>query len=441
MSQVQLFAKQQDSTEYVNLQLHSEEPIKLTLSVSDIVDPLAATSVFSRTFKIPHTDVNGRFMEGVFNVNSMNFDAAKKADAYINDNGAFFSNGNIRLNAIYVNDSNNNVEYEIIYYGETSDFGSKIGGGFLNQLDFSAYNHDKNYTNITNSWTNGLFDGDVVYGLVEWGYTYTANGQPALPTLSNGFAKSFTSNGNPLQLEQWKPQFRAKAIWDTIFNESTYTYDSTFLEGTLFRDLYIISDNVASAVLAKANTFKATQHHQYYNVVGGVFDLQAGNTIADPGNLYDSNTSTYTAPSTGTYTFTFRTDVTVQYNYGIDPVSIFAEMMIYDIVTGQQYGSESSTIYEGYNQLNYSVSVNLIGGTKIRWRFRSLDIANVVNGTELEFYGITLACTQAPNILNIGGIMPANVRKIDFMRSIINRFRLVFIPSKAALDSCNSMPW
>ena len=103
MANVQLFAKQQHTGQFVALDLHVAEPIKLDLSVANINQPTDTNSVFSRTFKVPHTSVNGPYFEGVFNVNSLNFDASIKADAYILDNGIFFENGNIRLNAIYTN--------------------------------------------------------------------------------------------------------------------------------------------------------------------------------------------------------------------------------------------------------------------------------------------------------------------------------------------------
>jgi hypothetical protein len=183
MADVQLYAKNQTNNQYVLLDLFTEQPIKLTLAVSNIVDPLAANSIFSRTFRVPHTSKNGPYFKAVFNVNSTDFDASVKAPAYINDNGIFFSSGNIRLSSIFVNEETNNVEYEINYYGETSDFGSQIGGGFLSEVNLNSYNHNQTYTNITNSWGGGLFGGDIVYPLVEWGYTYD-NGVPNHGTFS-----------------------------------------------------------------------------------------------------------------------------------------------------------------------------------------------------------------------------------------------------------------
>ena len=310
---IQLYAKKQGTSEWVSLDLHPADPMKLNLSVQNIIDPTATTSVFSKTFRVPHTSVNGPYFKGVFNVNSVDFDAAAKADAYILDNGIFFQNGNIVLNAIYNNDKDNSVEYDITFYGATSDFGTKIGGGFLNELNLNQYNHTKNSSNIISSWTGGLFNGDVVYGLIEWGYTYNEKNQPSLPTLSANFVPSpgspasakgsFTNPLYPLLDTQWKPQIRAKALWDNIFEEAGYTYDSTFLNSTLFKNMYIISENVSEATLDNSNEFSADNNITYSNVVAAQFDWVAPHEISDPGGNYNPATSHYVAPAQGSYTF------------------------------------------------------------------------------------------------------------------------------------------
>ena len=58
----QLFVKAFNEVQYRRLDLFAEEPIKISLSVANIVDPLAANSIFSRTFRVPHTSVNGPFL-------------------------------------------------------------------------------------------------------------------------------------------------------------------------------------------------------------------------------------------------------------------------------------------------------------------------------------------------------------------------------------------
>ena len=448
MSQVQLYARLQESTDYLNLDLHASEPIKLVLSVQNINDPLAATSVFSRTFRVPHTSINGPYFKAVFNVNSIDYDAGVRADAYIMDNGQLFTNGNIILNAIYVNEEDGNVEYEITFLGETSDFGSKIGGGFMNEIDLSQYNHTKDFTNITNSWNNQLFGGDAVYGLIEWGYTYTPSNQPAMPTLSNGFAKSFTNFANPLYLEQWKPQFRAKAIWDQIFKESGYTYDSTFLDSTFFKNMYIISENAANAFLDNANTFSASNEYQVA-LTNSTTTLRANTEIADPGNNYNPVTSQFKAPVAGSYTFNSKFNVPLirgGYDLQIPCYLQLRKVNNSSIVFSTGFTIVSNPDPDCYycvqsNDIDETFTVSLQAGDIVELQLVALPAAPYYSGQSFQIAEYTFKCIDAPQVFSASGIMPSNVRKVDFMRSIINRFKLVFEPSRDIRNHFTITPW
>ena len=214
-----------------------EEPIKLNLSVADITDPLKVSSTYSRTFRVPNTQVNGNWFKSVFNVNGADFNPAALAPAYINDNGETLVNGNIRLTGIFREDQTQGIWYEVLFLGETSDFGSNINGYYMSDVDMSKYNHALSYANITNSWSGGLFNKAVRYPLVEWGYDYTTNNtggfDPVQPTLSmlGTSGKSFTNSGYPLNQTQMKPAIQLKALWDAIIapgvNQTGYATNST----------------------------------------------------------------------------------------------------------------------------------------------------------------------------------------------------------------------
>ena len=441
---VQLFAQMQGSTEYVNLALFDSDPVKLSLSVTNIQDPLAATSVFSKTFRVPHNSINGKYFKGVFNINSTDFDSAVKSDAYILDNGQLFTRGNIRLINVYNSNSENSVEYEILFTGETSDFGAKIGGGFLNEIDFTEYNHERTLINIQKSWDNNLFAGDLVYGLIEWGYIYDKNNRPSIPTLSNGFEKSFTNSANPLDNSQWKPQFRAKAIWDKVFSNVGYTYDSDFLNSELFKKMYVITENKAEAVGANNTGVEATKSGVQYQTIGSTFQLNFQNEINDPGNNYDPGTSVYTIPATGTYTATVRLDVGLGHASSWDSFSVGGSISVVDSISNTTLANQG--FYISGNTQNITATLNFAGspGQKVVIKIDSQCVtgSGCTNGsTDIRFYSGTLIYTTQSNIFSINSILPNNVRTIDFMRSIINRFRLVFVPSKEIENHFTITPW
>ena len=113
MKYIQLFAQKQDETgiySWIEIDTFPEEPIKFTKSIQTLEDPQAVVSNYSKTFRVPNTPPNGKYFKGVFNVNSVTYNATKKASAYININGAYFTSGNIRLNSIITDPQSEKIE-------------------------------------------------------------------------------------------------------------------------------------------------------------------------------------------------------------------------------------------------------------------------------------------------------------------------------------------
>jgi hypothetical protein len=400
--------------------------------------------VFSRTFRVAHNSINGPYFKGVFNVNSTDFDAGIKSDAYILDNGQLFTRGNIRLINVFNNNADGSIEYEILFTGETSDFGAKIGGGFLNELDFTEYNHERNLVNIQKSWDLDLFAGDLVYGLIEWGYTYDKNNRPDIPTLSNGFEKSFTSSLNPLLTSQWKPQFRAKAIWDKVFENVGYTYDSAFLNSELFKKMYVITENKAEGAVSNANGAEATSSYVQYMTIGSSYKVNFTTEVLDNGNNYDPGTSTYNIPATGSYTAAITLNVGSGTNSGSANFSVAGTVSAVDANTNQTLASQGYYVNVGSQTIPANLTFNATAGQQIIIKISSTCATGTgcSNGiTEFRIYSGRLVYVTQSDIFSINSIMPNNVRTIDFMRSIINRFRLVFVPSKEKTNHFTITPW
>jgi hypothetical protein len=322
MDNIQLFALQQGASGpggYLELDLYKEEPIKITKAIEAIENPQTTASSFSRTFRIPATSTNGQFMKAVFNVNSVDYDATQKAMAYINMEGSYFISGNIRLQNIIKNSGRGKIEYEIIFMGETSTFASVVGPKDLSQVDLtdpvSGQNlvHYRNYNNIQASWTKNLFNGAIIYPLVEWGYTYNAQKVPLQHTLSvynaTTSVKGFTRSDHPLTQSQFKPYLQAKYLWDRIFDNSGFSYRSTFLNSQLFKNLYTVMTNPSTSgpTLSSTITFKvgmnANQTAPTTPVLGG-FPIKCNFVYSDNSNSFSTaGNGNFKAPFTGNYTF------------------------------------------------------------------------------------------------------------------------------------------
>ena len=187
--------------EAIFLDLYETQPIKLTLSVEDITTA-DATSVFSRTFKVPATRHNNEFFQNAFELDGIDFDITIKKPAQILVDGSEFKVGHVRLQKIYANGDLDKIDYELLFLGETRDFSSIIGEKPLCQLVMTDFDWDDNpveytnaadfigpfnYNDVVGSWnaypenaslTAGTADGDLLFPLIDHGNTYDDAGNP-----------------------------------------------------------------------------------------------------------------------------------------------------------------------------------------------------------------------------------------------------------------------
>ncbi len=465
---VQLYVKE-PSGGWLTIDLMAEDPIKLTLTAASISDPLKVASAFTREFRVPNTRKNAQFFKTAFNVNTQDFNPATKVQAYINDTGGTLVSGNIRLNNVVRGDEKQAIFYEIGFFGETSDFATTIAGKYMNELKLLNFNHVRNYQAIQNSWSVGIYGGAIRYPLIEWGYEYDGSSPPnaTIATLTNGFSKSFSTNTNPLNQGQFKPAIKLKNLWDAVINPtnptpgpfgtqvgfSGYTYSSnSWMNSTIFNNLYVVLDNTARAQMPALQTFKANT----VNPPGSNFPVNASTSlvapqeVADPGSNYNTTLSTYTAPATGNYVF---------------QIDAFGLVYTNNLITGQMRGKfklkitpPTGPVYYVYAPLGTGVTfvpivsnqnipsgnisvAGLAQGSIVEAQIEMLTGGGAYNGTNYKITQGSWTCTLAPQFINIQQIMPGNIKVIDFMKSIIERFKLVFIPSKERPKEFQIIPW
>ena len=471
MDAISLHAQIQDGTtgysSYREIDLYDDEPIKFTKSIQSIEEPTATTSNFTRTFRVPANSGNGQYFKAVFNVNSTDFDATQKADAYININNAYFVGGNIRLTAIYTNGERSKVEYEIVFMGETSTFASIVAPKNMSEINLNDLGHNFTYDNIKLSWnagpgsTGGLLNGDVVYPLAEWGYTYGDDNQPQQSTLSvytgttGGSMKGFTNSAYPLALSQFKPIVRAKKIWDAIFDDAGYTYESQFLDSMFFENLYMVSTDVATSTAELVSTPLAVvgipnsgpntlPFSQFTKII-------ASNESVDTTNSYNPVTSTYTVPFTGYYNIKSRLKMTFAPGASPGSYKTFSYAMNKN---GVQIVSRTGYLESlgNFTDTEDATSQYPIPGFSPVYDF---DFSgNYTQGDTLEFYvyvslfQFTFLMFQTGSITFTGpevvipqGLMPTQYKQIDFIKGINDRFKLMWQPDKENVKNFKIEPW
>lgn len=474
MNYIQLYAQIQGetgSTDYVELDLFEGDPIKLTKSVQTLTDPGVATSAYSQTFRLPATDTNIKYFKAAFNVNVENYDPTLKALAYINIDGQFYTAGSIRLNKTFTNGQKNIHEFEIQFLGETRTFAGTVGGKFLAELDFSDLAHAKNFTNIVLSWNANnptpfkLLDGDIVYPLVEWGYDYGPGGPsgptgPIQTTLSvynpipgTEGQKGFTDFSNGLAQNQLFPAIRVKKIWDRIFEEAGYTYESDFISNEnydFFSRLYYMGSAEASSTFPDSisniveNKWGSPEfvplNNFYYNLV-----FRTNPEIKDPFNAYNNTTGVFTAPF-NFLTLNYELKISLDYSTLGSVGTSQAYFRLVNVLTNQVVSVNTQNI-------NNTATITTTG--QVIDRVVTLNVSNVTAG-DIFRVDVLFPTSQYRFVriwgseISIDGVSSSNptaifpkdqYTQIEFLRSITKKFNLIWEPDPNNPTNFIIEPW
>lgn len=425
--------------EGVYIDLYDLEPPKLNFTIEDIRDT-SARSIFSRTFRVPATSNNNNLFKTAFDVNGVDFDIRQNRSARIYVNGILFRTGQIRLNKIYDNREGARIDYELIFLGETKDFGTSVGEGYLNQLDLSRYTHVLNITSLQSSWraypegstTDGLFDGNILYPLIDFGVNYNADGIPTQTRISqNNTGEHFTQNSHPLPVNRFKPMVRAKLLIDTIFDEAGYTYTSEFLNSDRFLHLYLSAfGNTDSNITSTSSNIASVSYDE-----GDPDSPIPFNVINyDYGSNYSS--PFYTAPLTGNYNVDYTINVSIR--SGEFGGSTATSRLVKNGVTILDFDTDSCGAGQTCSLFLNGVldNVALNAGDTLS--------VELIEGGSVEQIGIIdarLRITTAPGEVDVAPLLDDNYKKIDFIKDILTKFRLVMVPDKNIVGNFIIEPW
>jgi hypothetical protein len=221
------------------LDLFNDEDIQLSNNVTGLFDIGLQPADFTRQITIPGTKTNNAFFEHYYDISIVDpflFSTNTKVPAFFEFDSLYLSNGYIQLNKVNLIANKFIESYEITMYGTISSFGRDINNLFLTNLtSLQKYNHTSSYDNIAASWSGSLFGGDIVYPLADYG-----NGWAFTP--SNPYT-GIDSNMGSMTVQDFKPGIRVKKVWDAIFEQTGYTYSSSFWNEAWLDDVYMICNN------------------------------------------------------------------------------------------------------------------------------------------------------------------------------------------------------
>ena len=447
------------------LDLFKDEELKISDNVTGLFDLGIIPADFTRQFTLPGTKKNNAFFEHVYDISVYSpdtFATNVKVPAYIDYNGIYLAQGYLQLNKVNVYANKFIDSYEVTIYGAISSFARQINKSFLNDLGtLNAYNHTASIANITSSWSNGLFNGDIVYPMAEYGQLiqYTPE--------ENVYGIDAENGG--LCVQDYKPAIRAKKVLDAIFTEAGFTYSSSFLNQDWFsNDVYLVCNRQLKYPLfadVNAETYgqfkispisgSGQTNWQPTNSTDYVFPWY--NVESNPGGNMESDLVFRNPTPTG-----FRGNIQLNFEISGSGGSKYVPQFYIKLVNIDSAASISVPLGTINDYLADVQDYNGTGGTKPQkitvaqqfdtnlvpsgsyyWKFYWANLGSGAGTTTVtmepgnqikSFLQVNKSTSIGDgSIMNIPLNMPygtRGIKQIDFLTSIQKKFNLVMYPSK-----------
>ena len=344
-----------------------------------------------------------------------------------------------------------------VSYTNAADFAGAPGAAQVQQ-SWQAFPEGANAT-------DGLADGDLLFPLIDHGNSYDNDGNLIAPTItlgSNGQDGSFNQQANALSAQRLKPMIRGKRLWDQIFQNAGYTYESSFLGGEQFRHMYLSAfGNNENASLDVEQS--VAQIFEVFDI-GNTGDNDVDSYLYMPNIVFGDPSYHINVPDVGS---------TPGGSYFVAPGDAQIGGSYYSFDYGAQVDAAIENSDYGYTNVDVAVQlciVSSVGGTITQvldtgswnsggnWSSSSYDSRNGGYQPQTgDIFQIYVTANYAYDISSVdqcywhchaapGDYYPlrdldCEYQQIDFIKDIITMFRLVMQP---AIDRPNHFiiePW
>ena len=434
----------QNDSSIVYLDLSDSQPLTANFQFKDIQDFKSVKGNHTFNFRVPSTPKNNLFFNDYFEVTQFgNYNPKIKVDATITQDTLDVFSGYLQLTNVFTkNDSVD--EYECVVFSSVSSLGQILSGKYLTEFDFSSYNFPLTTENFVNSIQENLFGGDIIYSFYDYG--------------ANIFSGTNGISDIAINITSLKPQIRVNKVFQTILEQSGFTYESTFLDTTM-NDLYMDMNSGGQYVETDTN---ADFFNVYASEVGGttfspflgsikVLNFQVG------ANEYDTNTAGDYNPTTGLYQpqnlwIATSGQILLELSTtGNNSTNTTFQVHLWNVTDDESTGIWQQANWNNVDltkQISVNMGITPLNYTKeYEWRIvvTATDPSAVVPTWTIEepSYFTFLAnnsgywassgtfTTEVINVLNFDASRNlAKVKAIDFVTSLAKKFNLVIIPDE-----------
>jgi hypothetical protein len=384
-----------------------DETIQLTREIKNFLTAEAKTD-FTQQFNIPSSPTNDPIFQNYFDENSVftGWNAFLKLDAKIYIHSIPIFDGCVELTGV---EFKNGLprQYNLIFYGQGKKAIADWGEKTLPMVDWSAYNHTVNYTNVIDSWFGNLLSGAVLYPVADWhlGMQYCK-----VPVVSN----NLYSGG--LAINDLRPALRFREFITACFADIDYTLSGSLLDKDYFDKLFVIPMSGAGPIQNTGNEdAKIDVSVGALSTPSTTFQNQPvifTTVTSDPLNLYNSTTGVYTVPFAGEYKFRLTINTT---NPTASP---FNYITIGTNATNQVFTYTATGVYveTPIFQLNKGDNLQVL----------YFSLAATYNSIQLEIIEVPYGIEGTT--LNMGVVMP-EIKVTDFINNFLKTFNAVLIPT------------
>lgn len=388
------------------LDLTKDLSAEFTYNIDDIKEFASRETNFSKTIVLPGNAVNNKLFGHIFEFGSSNpfdnnqpnvgynFNASKAASCVVFMDKVQIFKGILRLLEIVID--NGAIEYECAVFGELGGFMNELGNKKIEQLDFSAYDHDWTLENIQASW-NSINGEGYYYPLIDYG--------------------KLSTNKKDWDVRAFRPALYVREYMDKIITGAGYTYEAAFFNSGVFRRL-IIPHNQKNLTKATSDLNKAfltepietfsARNINFTTVTGSGLDVTLANSL---------------------FTYPLAASTTLKINYFFAGESEAGTFFI------QRNGV---TVYEesftGFFSIAGVFELLVNQNDFIRFRFRN-DANNrdetpvTITEGEISFFSTALvnAIVTLNDSLSMADVIPKGVFQRDFFASIVKMFNLYVV--------------
>jgi hypothetical protein len=391
---LQLIAYSQDDNTPTYLDIDTDEDISLNFAVSEIQDFSTRKSSSSNNFTLPFTNTNNQFFGGIYNVNlaTGKFDVYKKTNCQLLINSLTQIQGYLYVESINLTTEN----YSVVIIGETGNLIDEIGEKKLQNLDDTwqnTFRHLLTKDNIVASWDDNItYQGSatdksvIKYPFVNYGI------DNKVWTLGGANSNDITNALGAIQPYEFKPAMKMVTIFDRIFAEAGYSYDSQFFSTSGFNiyDTYMtLANNNDIVKFRPVNEYFLANLSSTQSITGGgglFYKILFDNEVQDLQNNFNTGTSLFTAPLTGTYEF------------GIKVIASFTET-----------GAETQANYNVYVFVNGVITGGL-GGNTITPNGSGNTVSELFQGV----FRVNLNATDTVGVYIEAALIPSGVAPSNF---------------------------